>query len=304
MKIISLTTGEQSGGISPHAATHATAGGDPISAEAIGAEEIGAAAKAVSAHVGAANPHSQYLQEVIWPEVKEKPSTFTPATHGNSHKPGGSDYYEPLGSLFNWNFADTSFNNKIDTGFHQINYPSANSASFGLPFNTDWVYLFVVRHSSSAGYYAWQTVSILRDTGAGGVPFQAWTRLIFNGVARPWEKLLHRDSGRIDFIFAAGWAAFSSTFYLPFYRKHGELVQLSGLVKRTTSSDALITTLPAGFRPFSRKVFTVLGLASGASTPVLARIDVERDGLVLAQAPTPSVALSWLSLDGINFFAA
>ncbi|AFY80161.1 hypothetical protein [Oscillatoria acuminata] len=60
MKIISLLTGEQSGGISPHASTHHPGGTDALSAEAIGAEMEGAADAAIIAHLAAANPHPQY----------------------------------------------------------------------------------------------------------------------------------------------------------------------------------------------------------------------------------------------------
>lgn len=46
-----------------HAASHATAGGDPIAPSDIGAEDDGAAAAAVSAHEGAADPHTGYRLE-------------------------------------------------------------------------------------------------------------------------------------------------------------------------------------------------------------------------------------------------
>jgi hypothetical protein len=57
-----IDSGEQTGGISPHALTHGLGGTDAISAEAIGAEIEGAAQEAIAGHLAEANPHPQYAE--------------------------------------------------------------------------------------------------------------------------------------------------------------------------------------------------------------------------------------------------
>jgi hypothetical protein len=297
-----IESGEQTGGVSPHALTHHVGGTDEISAEAIGARSVDIPINYLEL-AGIPEEFWPKSHLHLWGEVLNRPTAFNPALHGSRHAIGGVDYHEPIGFLSDLNFSNVAISNKVDTGSYQVHYSLANSASFGLPFNSDWVYLTVIRHLNNSSYYCWQTVCNLRDAGTGNVPFQIWTRLVFNGTARPWEKLLHRDSGRLNFALASGWSNFSATTYLPSYRKHGESIKLSGLVGRA-SSDLLVTTLPAGFRPFSRVIFTTQALAPGLSTSTLARVDVDVNGQVIASAPTPAGPLTWLSLDGISFFAA
>lgn len=55
-----IDSGEQSGGITPHASTHQAGGTDPISAEAIGAEVEGAAVAEMLIHLNESDPHPQY----------------------------------------------------------------------------------------------------------------------------------------------------------------------------------------------------------------------------------------------------
>lgn len=202
VKIINLLTGEQNADLSPHAATHHAGGTDAISAEAIGARPIGVAIDYGSlADIPEdfwPKPHFHLWSEIVdkpdsatrwplWTEVGGKPSLFPPSSHGTHHRVGGSDYYEPINSLSNFDFTNGNVSNKIDTGFYQINYFLGGSGSFGLPFNTDWVYLICVRHVNPAANYSWQIVANLRDTS---IPFQIWTRLIFNNAVRTWQRIL------------------------------------------------------------------------------------------------------------------
>ncbi|MCT7971079.1 hypothetical protein [Laspinema olomoucense] len=81
MKIISLLSGEQTGGIAPHAATHHQGGADPISAEAIGAELEGTAAAAIASLLSRGNNEIFKRLSISYPTPE---NTVPPnATHDN-----------------------------------------------------------------------------------------------------------------------------------------------------------------------------------------------------------------------------
>ena len=106
VKIISLTTGEQSVVIAPHASTHHAEGTDPISAKAIGARPIGVYIDwgEIGDPPDFAAIYRAIADPIHWGEILDPPATYPPTTHGNSHRLGGADYSELLYSLTNYDF--------------------------------------------------------------------------------------------------------------------------------------------------------------------------------------------------------
>jgi hypothetical protein len=92
--IESIESGEQSGGISPHALTHHAGGADALSAEAIGARPAG-----INIDWGELGGiPSEFWPEPhfhLWGEVLGWPDLFPPAAHASSHSPGASDPITP-----------------------------------------------------------------------------------------------------------------------------------------------------------------------------------------------------------------
>lgn len=95
-----------------------------------------------------------------------------------------------------------------------------------------------------------------------------------------------------------GWVSYGSAYATPSYSKTSDgVVQLRGLMKSgtiTQSTWTTIATLPAGFRPASRMIFT--GYGADAQT----RVDITASGLVQMQGSTLN---GWQSIDGIMFVA-
>jgi len=91
------------------------------------------------------------------------------------------------------------------------------------------------------------------------------------------------------------YAGSSGTYSLHQYIKGSDgLVSLKGLIKSgSTTSDTIIATLPAGFRPKERLLLTT------ANSATHNRIDITPTGEIRFQGSTNG----WLSLDGITFYA-
>lgn len=104
--------------------------------------------------------------------------------------------------------------------------------------------------------------------------------------------------------FSNGWVAFGSTFAPPSYYLNSDgQVYLRGLLKSgTTTNDTIMATLPAGYRPEYRMVFTAMGATAGSPGQGALRVDVGSDGAIRIQSTDVATANGgYLSLDGISF---
>lgn len=98
--------------------------------------------------------------------------------------------------------------------------------------------------------------------------------------------------------FGSGWAALGLGWATPAYRKiQGGMIRLEGVAKTTTSvtttTNNVIATLPANYRPGVSYMFLV------KTDTGTGRIDVNSSGQILVQQSHASGA--WVSLDGISF---
>lgn len=93
--------------------------------------------------------------------------------------------------------------------------------------------------------------------------------------------------------FLNSWVNYDTTYNdAGYFKDTVGVVHLRGLVKNGTIGTAIFT-LPAGYRPIRRQLFTT------SSNGALGRCDVEANGNVLANAGNNA----WFSLDGLTFLA-
>jgi hypothetical protein len=155
-------------------------------------------------------------------------------------------------------------------------------------------------------------VSNWSDPGEIAIPYDWILIAIKNGDST--SSGLRWGTGELDDTWRAlgmqnGWASYDGGFENPAYRKvASDTVQLQGLVKHAgASSFSTIGTLPVGFRPLTRKIFTVIGNSPGWSpTERAVRLDVLADGQVsFSSTPgtTGATSITYLSLEGITFHA-
>jgi hypothetical protein len=99
-------------------------------------------------------------------------------------------------------------------------------------------------------------------------------------------------------VVNSGWVNYNNGFATLQYGKTSDnMVMLKGLVAGGTASpsaDTVLFTLPSGYRPDRRLLF------SGVANQAHARIDVDKDGDVIFHSGAHS---NWTSLDAISFYA-
>jgi hypothetical protein len=96
--------------------------------------------------------------------------------------------------------------------------------------------------------------------------------------------------------FSNSWVNYDTAFNSAAYCKDVMgFVHLRGLVKDGTV-DLAIFTLPVGYRPVKREIFTT------QCDSTIARIDVFSTGVVAA-IPSTNAGNAWISLDSITFYA-
>jgi len=127
-------------------------------------------------------------------------------------------------------------------------------------------------------------------------------RIASVGFALNADRLDGQDGS--DFLFPTNWTAFPFAngygnyglgHQSPQYRKIGDIVYLRGLLKDLDSAIAAgstVGTLPAGFRPPARLLFS-----QGGHTQ-MSRVDIDTAGNVIV---ITTQGYNWLSLDGIMF---
>jgi Tfp pilus assembly protein PilE len=119
----------------------------------------------------------------------------------------------------------------------------------------------------------------------GGTTYYSLMSMFYPSTSGGWTNLSLQN----------GWVHYGAPFSTPRYKKSADgIVTLTGLISSgSTTSDAIIATLPAGYRPTSGR--TLYGIAS--STVAMGRIDIDINGNIRYLVG----GNGWLSLDGIHF---
>lgn len=100
------------------------------------------------------------------------------------------------------------------------------------------------------------------------------------------------DSGWLDLPLATGITAYSDA-QKPRYRKIGNEVFLSGVYKGVTASNITIATLPAGFRPTKKIIFTAAAVGQ-----IFDKFEITTSGEIVYNRSTlePITEINWHSI--------
>jgi hypothetical protein len=190
---------------------------------------------------------------------------------------GGSGIqYVPLSGSFKLDFVDELGEFYLGRVYHDVNYyTSAVDAAMIIDATPE--------------------KSTLKPIGVSAVNLN--TKLVLKSDTTQVTGALTVDTRIGDTLTSAtlntGWNNFGTGFQDGRYKKFGDYVFVTGLVYRASGSNTTIFTLPSGYRPALRRIFTV------TSNNAWARVDVKTDGAVEYQSGGDVTV--WISLDGIAF---
>ena len=119
---------------------------------------------------------------------------------------------------------------------------------------------------------------------------------VLGGIRWPLPSI---ETEYSNLTLAGSWASYGwagGHYWGParYYKDSNGYVHLRGVVTGGATATSLVTTLPAGFRPGGRTMFSTISNGAHAGCDVYANGDV---------IPRNAVAGSWLSLAGISFLA-
>ncbi len=112
------------------------------------------------------------------------------------------------------------------------------------------------------------------------------------GAWGDWDFVNLIDSGWLDLPLATGISAYNEA-QKPRYRKIGNEVFLSGVMKGVTASDTVVATLPAGYRPEKRVILPIACVGQ-----MLAKISIDTNGSITFNRSTvePVITENWHSI--------
>lgn len=133
-----------------------------------------------------------------------------------------------------------------------------------------------------------------------GIDYRSTTRgLLAKGIGSSYQSgtanyIASSYSSWTTMTLSSSWVAYGGVFTTPQYTKTSDnLVTLKGMIRNgTITNGTTLLTLPAGYRPKERLLFTAI------SNRAHARIDVLPTGVVQLQAGGNA---TWLTFDGISF---
>jgi hypothetical protein len=152
---------------------------------------------------------------------------------------------------------------------------------------TDFAFsLFIERHAGVRQTVSWYLTAYV----------VSWTRNYYNGVWGAWEEVQIGNIGQVALSLQNGCSNYNDaagTYAQASVMKNSQgLVVVQGLVQGGTKSTAL-TTLPSGWRPAKRNIFTT------STNGALGRVDVLPDGNIIYVDGNNG----FISLSGLCFYA-
>ena len=210
--------------------------------------------------------------------------------HGNAGSPTTYYNYSTTGNLYERNLNSTGQWAWVE--FNGVDLTDANWDTFG--FATYGSFEPQDHHTALGGFFVWskaissaerhQAIQYLYGKYGNSPTWQTHIALVSAGGA-------HGSALNSPF------AAYGSGFVQPsYYRDNNMMVHLRGLasISGTANANDVMFTLPKGFRPSQRKLFT-----TQTNPNVDVRLDVLSDGSVI----TIESMTAWVSIDGLSFLA-
>ncbi len=172
----------------------------------------------------------------------------------------------------------------------------------GFPDNASFTYRSEIANDSGTH----KALMIVGNKSAGGNRrVGVWDRLTVNGELCTTGSLIDQNqlvawTGLTT--YAANWADFGSTYRGVQYKKFGDIVFLTGLAARSTSTstsgNSIITGIPTALRPQTNKD-VILNLMTSIGT---VRADVNSAGNIVLYGAIP--AGGWVSFSGVTYTVA
>jgi hypothetical protein len=143
---------------------------------------------------------------------------------------------------------------------------------------------------------------ILRDL-SGGAEFS-----VNNGFAYVYGYLTVATAGSTiaqeawtAVSYGTGWADYSVGYLGVSYMKDSlGFIHIRGMAKKTSGTADLVFTLPAGYRPANRLIFSAQAYDYGTGY-TYGRVDVQTNGKVTVENPGTLAVGDWVSFGAINF---
>ena len=112
------------------------------------------------------------------------------------------------------------------------------------------------------------------------------------------ETIVEQEAWQLP-VFANGWVNYSNAYsHAGYFKDSVGVVHLRGLIKNGTLTE-MAFTLPVGYRPAKRGVFSVITDSGSFSDVAVGRMDIKGAGQVIPVAGSNS----WISLEGVTFRA-
>ena len=236
------------------------------------------------------NPQFLYLEGGSTNNYIGANSSTNGLYHGNAGSPTTYYNYSTTGNLYERNLNSTGQWAWVE--FNGVNLTDANWDVF--KFGTYGSFEPHDHHTALGGFFVWskaissaerhQAIQYLYGKYGNSPSWQTHIALVSTGGA-------HGAALNSPF------SAYGSGFVQPsYYRDNNMMVHLRGLaaISGTASANDVMFTLPKGFRPAQRKLFTT---QKNPNDDV--RLDVLSDGSII----TIESMTAWVSIDGLSFLA-
>lgn len=236
------------------------------------------------------NPQFLYLEGGSTNNYIGANSSTNGLYHGNAGSPTTYYNYSTTGNLYERNLNSTGQWAWVE--FNGVDLTDSNWDEF--KFGTYSNYEPHDHHTALGGFFVWskaissaerhQAIQYLYGKYGNSPTWQSHIALVSTGGA-------HGAALNSPF------AAYGSGFVQPsYYRDNNMMVHLRGLasISGTANANDVMFTLPKGFRPSQRKLFT-----TQTNPNVDVRLDVLSDGSVI----TIESMTAWVSIDGLSFLA-
>lgn len=189
----------------------------------------------------------------------------------------------------------------LDTVIKEGNYLQTQTANAivanGYPSDSSVAGFLEVLGGQSTSWSLQRYTTFGTSSASGASPMMTvHVRRYYNSYWSPWREITS-DNRWKTLTYQNGWVDFTDTTWrMASYRKEGDTVHLSGMMRHATpTTTGIAAVLPDGF--ITPKVLSFPVMASTG----MARVDLTTDGFIRVQAYYAGGTANWVNLSGISF---
>lgn len=159
--------------------------------------------------------------------------------------------------------------NTLTVGRYIIPNTAVSATLLNKPITNTWTGFVDVISCGSDGQLIMRYCPVSKD-------FESYyQRAYYSGTWGAWKTVSLKHTDWTDLPLASGITAYSEA-QKPRYMRSNKTIFLSGVVKGLTEHDSLIGTLPSGFRPAKKVIFSIASVGQ-----IISKMSVETDGRVV-----------------------